>query len=732
MQKVFCYLLLSLISLLGVSSVLADVEKSSGQVIHAHAKDLQYGSVLYELYQGHAFEALTALNVAKVRGGITGHNDHPALIEGSLMLAYGMTREAKVLFESLLLSEETVDHDFVSESARNQAWFYLGKVLMLEQDLNGSLEALHHVNANLLKEDEPKLYDEWLYLKALMSTTKSASDTTVVQEQKTKQPLTLAQLTKAQTTYNKTEEFYSWLVERGEITKETAELFSHSKSYIWPAYVLYNQAVESFNDERYDIANNMFQSLVAYISERIVIDAGNSIELLALKEQTLLSLGQLYLFQNDYERALITLKNIKVGSVFSDQALFTYAVTASHLERFGIALQALNTLKDRELFSPWQQQVPYALAYLYEQMGEPELAFEAYSAAVQHYENLSIKLKKDQIDVTEKKVLAALSLQEKHIEQDLLTNQEIVLALGRDHVANDKYGYLHVDPNDFNYAELLATEPFQLSLRDLHELYKLKFSLIRWEDQLNSFDSMMVTRVQLRTQRINETLNVMAVQNSEQWIKQQQAFSLAFERAALTENSRFFMDDDQRDYQSIIQRMTNNLAQLPSGEEKDNFANKLKRMKSYFSWWIEDRYSVNRWASKKELNGLTRAVDTFKQSNETLKKHLRSDDVNQQLLERIKDGRTRLAALKLELDKNLHQASHQLLVLVKDELERQRSETQDYLLYASKAKARLADVLFLNGNDVSDDSSDASDVSDSSDEISTQTDNELYPKERDL
>lgn len=50
------------------------------------AKDLRYGWVLYEYHQGNAFEALTQLAVAREQGGIEGHGDHPALVEGGLML----------------------------------------------------------------------------------------------------------------------------------------------------------------------------------------------------------------------------------------------------------------------------------------------------------------------------------------------------------------------------------------------------------------------------------------------------------------------------------------------------------------------------------------------------------------------------------------------------------------------------------------------------------------------
>ena len=80
------------------------------------------------------------------------------------MLAYGMTHEAKLVFESLLENTE-LNEVVVSLSDRNQAWFYLGKVLLLEQDLKGSFDSLKRVNGKRLKEEKPELFHEWLYPK---------------------------------------------------------------------------------------------------------------------------------------------------------------------------------------------------------------------------------------------------------------------------------------------------------------------------------------------------------------------------------------------------------------------------------------------------------------------------------------------------------------------------------------------------------------------------------------
>ena len=644
MRKTLCQLLLSASTLLASFDSLA----VQGENL-SRAQDLKYGTVLNEYYLGHAFEALSALNVAEFRGGVAGHGDHPSLVEGGLMLAYGMSHEAKLIFESLL--EEGVQ---VSLGSRNQAWFYLGKVLMLEQDYQGALDALKRVDLRALQEQKPELYYEWRYLKGQLAL-KTSQDNTEL----------------------------------------NAEILALPEGNIWQFYLRYNQALKTLSEQEYTLAISYLNLLVRDMNKASHTDLKIKAEVNALKAQCRLSLGQLYLHQHKPEQALEVLEKISKKSVFSDQALFVYSIAASQLEQFGIALEALNTLKERTLFTPWLQQVPYALGYLYEELGEQELALQAYRAAAKHYENLSKQLDKEHQEINEQKILEAFSLQEKSLAQGLLKDEQMTLSIGHERVANDAYGYLQVEPDDFNYATLLASEAFQLGLRDLHELYKLKYSLTRWEQQLDSFDLMMQTRRQSRVRRIESTQNAIHKQDAEQWITQQEVMSSRIAQEVKANNSAFFMDEEQREYEGIIVGMKTNLATLPEGKEKTEFSKKLKRIQAYFSWWVDDRYSTNRWAAQKQLRGLTRELDQFKQYHAKLKRHIGSDKLNQAFQARIEDGRSRLAILKTELETNLEQARVNLLQLVKVELIRQRAETQDYLLAAREAQARLSDELYL-------------------------------------
>ena len=134
------------LTLAGTLAALLHGPVAVGDELPQRASDPAYGVALYEYYQGNAFEALTRLNVASAEGGIDGHGDHPALVEGGLMLSYGMTHEAGALFRELL-----DENAAVAPGTRNQAWFYLGKVFYLEQDSTAARDALERLDDELLQ-----------------------------------------------------------------------------------------------------------------------------------------------------------------------------------------------------------------------------------------------------------------------------------------------------------------------------------------------------------------------------------------------------------------------------------------------------------------------------------------------------------------------------------------------------------------------------------------------------
>jgi hypothetical protein len=641
------------------------VELQDGYPVFQQAQDLRYGHVLFEYHQGNFFEALTALNVAKQGAEIAGHGDHPLLVEGGLMLAYGMVEEAKKVFESLLREQ-------ISPSDKNQAWYYLGKVFFLIGDDQQALDSFKNVSfARFIKEQKTLMYD-LSYMKAQIYGRNNSLD-------------------KAE--------------QRGLISQQMSLM---SPSSIWHQYLQYNAAISLLEQGQAensghltDLGIKALQQLAESLAKQSTKGhqdlihewrAGKSraepynddilnflLERVTLRDQSLLTLGQLYLQAGVNQAAFNVLKEVRKGSALSDQALFAYSVAATNLEQHGLALEALNQLKNRPLFTPWLQQVPYALAYLYEQMSEPQLALHAYRAAVTHYEMLADKLKAKQADLDEGTVISAMNLP---------------LPIGDLSLENDAYGMLPVEAKDFNFAYLMSSEAFQRQLSELHELYQLQNSLQVWTDQLDSFDTMMATRIALRDEKIAHTKTALEQQDADSWAAQQASIEAQVTIADAENDIYFFMDQSQIDYAKTIERAYANLALLPEDHRRRaTFEKRLSRVQRYFEWSLSESYSLNRWAAVKEVRGLKHAVSSFKKHQRKLEKELSSGEEQRLFEQRISQGRERLSVLRDELSRSLAVTREKLLELVLHEFSEQADETALYLLAAREAQARLSDTL---------------------------------------
>ena len=645
------------LTLAGTLAALLHGPVAVGDELPQRASDPAYGVALYEYYQGNAFEALTRLNVASAEGGIDGHGDHPALVEGGLMLSYGMTHEAGALFRELL-----DENAAVAPGTRNQAWFYLGKVFYLEQDSIAARDALERVDDELLQDESDELYHEWLYLRGQLALSGTAGTS-------------------------------------GETVDELIDSLPESSP--WRAYLHYNQAVGMLSEGQTEEAMDALASLDSLLGELPEFEPPLANEMSALRERVKLSIGRLHLSRGDFAGAMASLEQIALDGVFSDQALFDYAVAASREGRAGLALQALNTLQQRPLFTPWLQQVPYARGFLFEQMDRQQQALQAYREAASHYQSLSTRLSDEREQLTEARLIEALRFvregdspgQPGSMEAEMVRPEP-----GETTVLTDAYGRVKVRPGDYSLAGLLATESFQLSLRDLHELYRLRDSLGQWQTQLESFDIMLETRAQQREQRIRETRDALDALNADQWLARQAEYRSAIEDALAREDLRFFMTQEQHELADRLAQVEKTLSQLPEDESTRKQRETFQRMNAYFNWRIADDYAVNRWAAEKQLRELDRAMEVFVDQRALIEQEMASGGENQALAARVEARQVALQRLQGELDKALSAARTELLTLVDTELQQQSQEVQGYLRATRHAAARLADTLFLGRN----------------------------------
>ena len=599
------------------------------------AKDLRYGWALYEYHQGNVFEALTQLAVAREQGGIEGHGDHPALVEGGLMLSWGMTREASKLFTELLGSDGT--GSTLSPDVRNQAWFYLGKVFFLEGNRELAGENLERVDAEALAEANHDLFREWVYLRARVAMMSSRIE---------------------------------------DETKLTSLREQLEDTDIWSLYLQYNSAVAALDAGDVATAEAELQTLIAIIQQS-ADSAKPEAEREGLLDRARLSLARLYLRDDRFDAALEILGDMPLNGVFADQALFDYAVAAAGQGRPDRALDALDTLSNRNLFLPWRQQVPFARAYVLEQMSRPQRALSAFKQAADLYQARIKELDNIRNELSEQSLMAQLDF-----------------TRDSDGILTDSYGRLRVQPSDFGMAEVLASETFQQALAELNELYQMQSFIAERQSRFESFRIMLETREQQRQVRIAETRRALENQQADQWQTLHEEFRETIATALAEEDVQFFMTAEQKALRDKLNEVEETLAGLPDDATTASQRETYRRMRAYFDWWIADDYGVNRWAAQKQLRELDREMQHFQAQRQRVETLMSDDDRHAELARRISASESELATLGQEVAVALSNARRILLSQVDSMLVAQQEELNGYLVASRHAQARLADQLF--------------------------------------
>ena len=599
------------------------------------AKDLRYGWALYEYHQGNVFEALTQLAVAREQGGIEGHGDHPALVEGGLMLSWGMTREASKLFTELLGSDGT--GSTLSPDVRNQAWFYLGKVFFLEGNRELAGENLERVDAEALAEANHDLFREWVYLRARVAMMSSRIE---------------------------------------DETKLTSLREQLEDTDIWSLYLQYNSAVAALDAGDVATAEAELQTLIAIIQQS-ADSAEPEAEREGLLDRARLSLARLYLRDDRFDAALEILGDMPLNGVFADQALFDYAVAAAGQGRPDRALDALDTLSNRNLFLPWRQQVPFARAYVLEQMSRPQRALSAFKQAADLYQARIKELDNIRNELSEQSLMAQL---------DFTRDSDGILP--------DSYGRLRVQPSDFGMAEVLASETFQQALAELNELYQMQSFIAERQSRFESFRIMLETREQQRQVRIAETRRALENQQADQWQTLHEEFRETIATALAEEDAQFFMTAEQKALRDKLNEVEETLAGLPDDATTASQRETYRRMRAYFDWWIADDYGVNRWAAQKQLRELDREMQHFQAQRQRVETLMSDDGRHAELARRISASERELATLGQEVAVALSNARRILLSQVDSMLVAQQEELNGYLVASRHAQARLADQLF--------------------------------------
>lgn len=290
-------------------------------------KQLEYGLVLYEYFQKRYFGSLVEDAYATAQNNPIAKSQEGELMQGGMMLSYGMATEAKRVFDELLANTD-------DQETKNRAWYFLGKFFYNKSDIANAANAL----SNIEGEVPADLRFDYRYLSTLVDTRSR------------------------------------------KVLSEEALSDEIQASPAYP-YLLFNIAIGQLRQGKFIEAVKNLEKVKNYAT------SGGAEEYLVLADRAKLGLAQIAMQNGRYDQAWKYLTQIRTTGLYSNRALLNYAWAAIKVKRFNDAIAALKLLNQRDIASPEVQEAKVLLAHLYEQEGSPRKALKANLLAIKDFKS---------------------------------------------------------------------------------------------------------------------------------------------------------------------------------------------------------------------------------------------------------------------------------------------------------------------------------------------------------
>jgi hypothetical protein len=242
------------------------------------------------------------------------------------------------------------------------------------------------------------------------------------------------------------------------LTSEDQKLNHVTKDNPHYPYLLFNLAIFQLKNSELDQAVENLEKVTTY--------AGISEELSLLADRARHGLAELAIKHGKLVNAWNYLKEIRTTGFYSNRALLSYAWAAINLKQFNQAIPALEILNNRSITIPEVQEGKVLLAHLYEQEGSPRKALKC-----------NILSEKEFHQGIEMINAARQVIKKQDVPREFIENL---------HAMMDDTDWYHTKPT-VNYhkltpflIDLMASHPFNETLRELADLYSIEANLEYW------------------------------------------------------------------------------------------------------------------------------------------------------------------------------------------------------------------------------------------------------------
>lgn len=598
-----------------------------------------HGDVLFNVFQGKSFTALSSLMVSQHFARLAPHDDDAEVLRGGLLLTYGLHDEAREVFARLIESK-------APPRVRDRAWFFLARLQHQRGRLPEAESSLARIEAPLpgAWEDEHQLLRAQLRLAQ-----GDAAGAAVV-----------------------------------------LEALADPKAPRKPApaalmLARFNLAVALLRQSGDDATVARGTALLEQVGATPAADE----EQRAIRDRANVALGFAALQAKKPREARSALQRVRLEGAMSNKALLGHGWAASELNDPKLALVPWTELAGRDLADAAVLEAQIAVPYAMAEIGAYSQALDRYRQAVANFEREHRALDE-----------SIAAIRGGALVQGLVeSNPDDENAADAGLAAFARIDRLPAMPHASHLRPLLADHPFQETYKHLRDLRFLSTHLARWQDNLATYGAMLDERRNAFAERLPRVRQAAGANDLPALDTRRAALAAELAAAEAQGDGVALADEAERRLLERVQRSRAALAAAAAApaeaglaaDELAQLAERLRRAEGALTWQLAQRAAERGWAVKKGLRDSARALDEARGRDAALlraqaeepARHERFAARLKALGERIEALQPRIVALEAE-------SRDQLAALAVAELQGQQERLR---VYAAQARLAIAQIL---------------------------------------
>ena len=245
---------------------------------------------------------------------------------------------------------------------------------------------------------------------------------------------------------------------------------------------------------------------------------------------------------------------------------------------------------------------------------------------------------------------------------------------------------------------LMAKHEFQNVLKNYQDLIYLQYVLNRWQQNLPAYNLMLQERRRAYQQKLPEITRDTRLQKLKQLEVQRNR--LANEVARIEKNQDVFAlaTEDELDQLAQLKDVKSNLQNVGRKQDVAELRERFELVNGLLYWQIADDYVPRQWQLKKGLKELDTALAEARAANASLKHAWqKAPAAFEGYAARINKQNARIRKLQVKVDSALRQQEKRIQIIARQSLDQQRRRVESYLVRARFAQARLYDSLARAG-----------------------------------